>query len=386
MVWPLVSIGKFTTTINRSEKVHPERSYRLLGMKSQIGGPFLRETKLGSEISAAKFNKVHTGDFIYSRLFAWSGSFGVVPAELDGSFVSNEFPIFQIDNNQAHPSYVLYWFGLPSTQKAVEADCFGSTPGTRNRYKETFFLKLTAPLPPLAEQRRIVVRLDHVAGLVAARRLTIAAAEADMQALLAKAFARAIEGAPRRPMGEVAPLVRRPVEIDPSGTYTEIGVRSFYNGVFHRRTLAGSEFSWQKLFWVEEGDLVFSNLMAWERAIAVAGAEDAGTVGNHRMLTCAVNPLLSTPGFLMAYFQTPEGFANVLGLSPGTIARNKTLSAKKFPTMEVPVPPLETQRWFDRLQAKARQIRDIRAGTAKDVDALLPAMLHEVFSDAANAA
>ena len=131
---------------------------------------------------------------------------------------------------------------------------------------------------------------------------------------------------------------------------------------------------------------MFSNLMAWEQAIAVAEAHDEGTVGNHRMLTCEVNPELATPGFLLAYFRTPEGFASVVGNSPGTIARNKTLSAKKLPAIEVPVPPLETQHWFDRLQAKARRIRAIRAASARDADALIPALLHEVFGAKASAA
>lgn len=71
--------------------------------------------------------------------------------------------------------------------------------------------------------------------------------EADLQAMLAKAFARCIDAAPRRPMAEVA-LIRRPVEIEPDTDYTEIGVRSFYNGIFHRRTMPGSEFSWCRIF------------------------------------------------------------------------------------------------------------------------------------------
>ncbi len=94
--------------------------------------------------------------------------------------------------------------------------------------------------------------------------------------------------------------------------------------------MRGSEFSWQDLFWIREGDLVFSNLMAWEKAIAVAAAYDEGTVGDHRMLTCEVDPALATPGFLMTYFRTLEGFTSVVGHSPGTIARNKTLSSKNF--------------------------------------------------------
>lgn len=43
------------------------------------------------------------------------------------------------------------------------------------------------------------------------------------------------------------------------------------------------------------------------------------------------------------------------------------------------MPPLETQKWFDRIQAKARRIRSIRAASARDAEALMPALLHEVF-------
>ena len=58
----------------------------------------------------------------------------------------------------------------------------------------------------------------------------------------------------------------------------------------------------------------------------------------------------------------------------------------QIPAIEVPVPPLETQRCFDRLQAKARQIHAIRAVSAHDADALIPALLHEIFNGKAVAA
>lgn len=99
-------------------------------------------------------------------------------------------------------------------------------------------------------------------------------------------------------MGEIAPLIRRPVVIDPEETYTQIGVRSFYRGLFERRKVLGSDFDWQKLFWIEENDLVFSNLMAWEQAIGLADSKYAGAVGNHRMLTCHVDRSRMTPSFL----------------------------------------------------------------------------------------
>ena len=152
-----VPLNELVTPIDRFENVDPEKEYRLLGMRSNIGGPFIREVKTGMELSASKLNQVRSGDFIYSRLFAWQGSFGAIPDEMDGCYVSNEFPIFRINQKKVTLDYLVYWFGLPSTQKIVEADCSGSTPGTRNRYKEEFFLNLRLPIVAL-EQQHCAVR------------------------------------------------------------------------------------------------------------------------------------------------------------------------------------------------------------------------------------
>ena len=158
-------------------------------------------------------------------------------------------------------------------------------PGESHAWREKL-AAIEVPLPSLDEQRRIVHRLDTVAALVEERRRAIEAAERETQALLLKAFQRAIDGAPWRPMAEVAPLVRRPVEIDLDRVYPELGVRSFGRGTFHKPDLIGAELSWQKPFLVQQGDLVFSNIKAWEGAFAVASPSDHGRVGSHRYLTC----------------------------------------------------------------------------------------------------
>ena len=169
------------------------------------------------------------------------------------------------------------------------------------------------------------------------------------------------------------------MEIDPDETYTELGVRSFYKGTFHRRTINGAEFTWQKLFRIHQGDLVFSNLMAWEQAIAVAQDVDHQCVGNHRMLTCEIDASRCTPNFLLYYFTTDAGFAQVLDASPGSIARNKTLSAVQLPKLVVPLPSLESQLWFDELQAKGVTARAHSAEAAAELGHLIPAMLNQVF-------
>ena len=383
-MWGSIAISDFLTKSESWVPVEPDGQYKQITARLWGKGLTLRGEVPGSAIAAARQYCAKAGQFLLSRIDARHGAYGIVPEELDGALVSNDFPCFDIDASRVMPHYFEWYSRTPEFIDLCRRASEGST--NRVRMKEDKFLRMMVPRPSLDEQRRIVEKLDRVAALVDERRNAIEAAERETQALLLKAFQRAIDGAPLRSMAEVAPLVRREVEIEATREYTEIGVRSFYNGIFHRRTMPGSEFSWQSLFWVKEGDLVFSNLMAWERAIAVAEAQDEGTVGNHRMLTCEVNPKLATPGFLMAYFRTYEGFSSIVGHSPGTIARNKTLSSKKLPTILVPTPPVETQKWFDRLRAKAQEARTIRANTAQDVDALIPAMLHEIFDGGAKAA
>jgi len=123
---------------------------------------------------------------------------------------------------------------------------------------------MEVPLPPLGEQRWIVDRLDRATDLVERRRRAMAASARDIAALLRKAFNEITEGADYFPMAQVAPLVRRPVDVQPDESYPELGVRSFGRGTFHKPALEGSQLTWQRLFRIHEDDLVFSNIKAWE--------------------------------------------------------------------------------------------------------------------------
>src|SRR5438445_5708239 len=176
--WPTVRLGEVLTRTERSELIDASKEYRLLGIRLDGQGPFLRETVIGTQTSATKLFRVADGDFIYSRLFACRGAFGVISKDLDGCFVSSEFPTFVPMPGKVDVEFLKYWFRLPSVIATVDGDCSGSTPLTRNRFKENFFLALQIPLPPLAEQRRVVARIEELdAQIHDARRLRDAATE-----------------------------------------------------------------------------------------------------------------------------------------------------------------------------------------------------------------
>lgn len=168
---------------------------------------------------------------------------------------------------------------------------------------------------------------------------------------------------PKVALADIAPIVRRPVEIRHDQAYPELGIRSFGKGTFHKPPLSGSEVGTKRLFRIEPGDLVFSNVFAWEGAIALAAPADAGRFGSHRFITCVVDSDRANATYLKLYLTaSPEGRAQVLQASPGGAGRNRTLGVEKMGQIRVPLPPLaERQAIVARLDALAEKTREVEA-------------------------
>ncbi|QFY44845.1 restriction endonuclease subunit S [Candidatus Methylospira mobilis] len=203
--------------------------------------------------------------------------------------------------------------------------------------------------------------------------------EADAERLLAVRFREAIKDAPLRTMAEVAPLVCREQRIILDDSYPELGIRSFGKGTFHKPPLTGSEVSSKRLFRIEAGDLLFSNVFAWEGAIAIAQPEDAGRFGSHRFIGCVPDKKLATAEFLRYFFLTDAGMEKIGSASPGGAGRNRTLGLQKLMALEIPVPLLATQYAFDALQAKIAELKAKHEGIRKANQALVPATLERLF-------
>lgn len=235
-------------------------------------------------------------------------------------------------------------------------------------------------LPPLSEQQAVVVRLDALADKVRQVESHLHAVECDAERLLALSFHDAIAGAPTRPMAEIAPAIRRPVEIDIATRYREVGARSFGKGLFIKPDFDGAEATWQKPVWITSGDLVLSNIKAWEGAVAIAGEEHEGCIASHRYITCVPEPAIATVSFLAYYLLSAEGLEKIGFASPGTADRNRTLSLTNLGKIEVPTPPLAIQLSFNRLQAEVAALKAKHAAIRAAIAALLPATLERVFA------
>lgn len=372
--WETVKIGSIAIQQKRIAKVDAKSNYNLIGIRSNNEGVFFRETKSGIDIFSNNLLQVNEGDFIYSRLSAPSGGFGVVTEEFDNCFVSNEFPVFEIDKSKSSSKFLFYYFSQRSVLHQLQSKGTG-----RTRFSEAELFNQEIPLPPLKVQQKILSVLEKVKSKSDEILNLRTEQQKDINNLLFSKYTDLIDNAEWLPMKEVAPIHRRQVEVNPEETYNEIGVRSFGRGLFENPSFKGSDLTWQKPFWMREGDLLFSNIKAWEGAVGLIPAKYDGWVGSHRYITCLPNLEIIDPEFLYYYFKTFEGVEKLSSASPGTVDRNRTLNNKLLMQIEVPVPTMELQREFVELLEKTNVIKEHHKQTEQELTELMPSLLDKAF-------
>lgn len=178
-------------------------------------------------------------------------------------------------------------------------------------------------------------------------------------------------------VGDVLELQRRKVALGPAEEYVEVGLRSFGRGFFHKPAIAGAQLGNKKVYRIEPGDLVVSNVFAWEGALAVARASEEGLIGSHRFMTwtpqreCQVDVR-----YLWHYFLSETGLLQLRRASPGSAGRNRTLGIAAFEELKIPLPTFSDQQ---RIVAHLERLATIRAFPSPT--ALLDRSIHALLRE-----
>ena len=360
-----------------SVQVSAGQTYDMVGVLSYGKGLFHRAAVEGHRTSYSTFYRLHSSQIVLSQLFGWEGALAMVTEEFAGKYVSSQFPTFSVRNG-VDKDYVAWALKSPSLWQALRSK--GKGMGVRRiTVSPAALLSSEIVLPSLTEQRRLANKLDAVAARTDHFSQHLDGIDADLSRFLSAEFAIIIRDAPRRPLGEVAPLKRRPVTVNLEAEYAELGVRSFGRGTFHKAPLSGADLAGKRVFRVCPGDLMFMIVFAWEGAVAVARPEDEGRIGSHRFLTCVPVERKATAEFLKFYFLSPEGLGRLQAASPGSAGRNRTLGLQSLFDIQVPVPPIHVQRAFDQLCAMAATISALNEAQRADFDTLRASLLDRAF-------
>ncbi|TDY62920.1 type I restriction enzyme S subunit [Aminivibrio pyruvatiphilus] len=235
------------------------------------------------------------------------------------------------------------------------------------------------PVPPIHEQHRIVQRIEDLTRRMEEVRKLSAQREEELDIFLHALYVRMLEGVVWKPLKEVASLFRRSIKTEPEKSYEEMGIRSFGKGTFKKPVLSGKQIGNKRIYAIHEGDLVFNNVFAWEKAIAVAKAEDHGRVGSHRFITYVPKKGRATSEFLCHHFLGDRGIEDIRAASPGSAGRNRTLGLNKLAKILVPVPEYNEQKRFSEIANRRQTIQQQNLGLKEDFKTLYSSLLAKAF-------
>jgi len=375
--WQEYKLGSFLKRQYDSVQVDNFEKYKRITIRSKGQGIELRDEVSGIEIGTKNQFKVKHNQFLLSKIDALNGAFGIVPETCDGGIITGNFWTYELDESILLKEYL----NLLCLKQVFTKFSLAASEGTTNRkyLREDKFLNLPITLPSTDEQKTIVTKVEKIKSKLESINSIRTEQAKDINNLLFSKYTDLIEGAQWLPMKDVAPIIRRPVVLNDEALYPELGIRCFGKGTFHKPALTGTEVATKKIFQIKKGDLVFSNVFAWEGGIAVAKEEDNGRYGSHRFISCVADEEKALAEFLCYHFLSPKGLEDINACSPGGAGRNKTLGLDKLMKISVPIPSIDLQREFVELLEKTNAIKEHHKQTEQELTELMPSLLDKAF-------
>jgi len=375
--------------LERDEVVlQPEEAYRPAGIYSFGKGVFEREPIRGADTKYSSLFRLHTNDFVLSRLNGWEGAVDVVSSEFDGCLVSSEYPTFTVDVSRADPRFLRwiarwprFWDQLVPRGSMVR----------RKRVQSAQLLEVEIPLPPIEEQQRIAKRLDQVRAC--SRNLARCSARA---ASLAEALGVSVSARPdlsesarysagwrRTNLGSVMRAVTDRIDVEPAGSYPNLGIYSFGRGLFAKPDIEGGATSANALNRVHTGQFIYSRLFAFEGSYGFVSPEFDQYFVSNEFPTFDTDSERLEAQWLANFLKAPDRWAELASSSRGLGVRRQRVSIESVLAYEVWLPPIEQQRAMVQLVNRLEQGAS-RAQAGAWIGSLAPAALNEAFAGIAH--
>jgi type I restriction enzyme S subunit len=151
-------IGDILTRNKTAVVVEDGTSYKQVTIRTNYKGVVLRGTQDGSTILTKNQCAVSAGQFILSRIDARNGAFGIIPEELEGAIVTNDFLAFDINEDEVEREFFNVFLQSPVFLEACIKASRGNT--NRKRVDEGFFLNYQVNLPPISDQHELIKQIN----------------------------------------------------------------------------------------------------------------------------------------------------------------------------------------------------------------------------------
>lgn len=146
--YPLVKLSKILTRVKEPITVEDNKLYTRVTVRLYGQGVQQRDQVIGKDIGTKRQFIARAGQLIISRIDARNGAFGIVPTELEGAIVTNDFWLFDV--HDALPQYLMLVMSSELFQRYWQTQSSGTT--NRQRVGEDDFLQSKIALPSIEKQ------------------------------------------------------------------------------------------------------------------------------------------------------------------------------------------------------------------------------------------
>ncbi|MBK9138928.1 MAG: restriction endonuclease subunit S [Verrucomicrobia bacterium] len=387
--WPKVRLGEVLRLDLDRVPVDAATTYPMVGVLSFGRGLFDREPVVNGKTSYRFFYRLKADHIVMSQLFGWEGALALGEERFAGKFLSPQFPTFLCDPSKLDRGFLGWLMRRPAFWEDLGSRASGMGDRRRTLTPEALF-QCEIPLPPLAEQRRIVARIEELAAQIEQARALRHQAAQQTEALVSSDLNARLSQAARqfgvRRMGDVAKCAAG--FGFPKERQGRTGLKYPFAKVSDMN-LPGNEREIRTAQnWIDDRDVAELGLKIYPVGTVIfpkiGGAIATnkrrllalpGTFDNNVMGLIPSNVLLSE--YLFVFMQSFD----LTELQAGTSV--PAISQSKVEELPVPVPPLSEQRRIaaelDALQAEVDRLKRLQAETAAELDALLPALLDRAF-------
>lgn len=390
--WPKVKLGEVLTQTNVRVNVSAEAEYPNFGIFSYGRGLFRKPPISGASTRATALYRARGGQFVYSRLFAFEGAYGVVPNELDGFYVSNEFPLFDANPGNLVPEFLVRYLSIPAVWASI-AESASGVGHRRQRVQPAELLCQEIPLPPLAEQRRVVARIEELAAQIHEARKLRAHVQEEAVAIVPNRIKEIFEHGLTAgwELGRLGDYV----VTDSYGTSEKTSDDSSATPVLRMGNIQNGRLELRELKYLHISDREKSRLSLRMGDILVNRTNSAELVGKcavfdlegeyafaSYLIRLRLDTSSADPQLVASYINSPAGRAYMFS-EKKQMTGQANVNATKLKALPIALPSLPDQRRIvaelDALQAEVEALKRHQAETAAELDALLPAILDRAF-------
>jgi type I restriction enzyme S subunit len=250
--------------------------------------------------------------------------------------------------------------------------------------------RLQLPVPPLAEQERIVKLLDEADELRKLRAQADRRTAALLPSLFHEMFGESVVSWKRWPVRSLGDLL---TDGPQNGLYKHssfygkgtpiLRIDAFYDGEVEDLTalkrLRATPDEIQR-YGLRQHDIVINRVNSPEYLgkSALIPTLPEPTVFESNMMRFTVAADVVEPGYLIRFLQTPAAKRHILGRAKDSINQS-SINQEDVKCLPVPLPPLPLQKEFAQRVAEIRELESGQAASRQRLEALFQSLLHRAF-------